>query len=286
MKQQVSVIEKFCSYIVLNRGLSERTAREYAKDLREIQSWLKTQAKVERWSDVDKAMIDDYVSDLVSDGLKPATIKRRISCLRSFYQWAWVQGLQKENPVKYVSTPKLGQLVPKTLPTEVIQATIADATIPQQTRAMVAVLAETGVRISELLDMRLTDVDIEHRRIVVRGKGDKERSVYYGVMTAGVVANAQTVGAGRLFPICDRDARYRIHSALRKHTAAPKASSHIIRHTWATNMLNAGASLSTIQALLGHSSVKTTERYAKVAGGTVAAEYNKYMHNYGRRESA
>lgn len=284
--EKKSVIESFVEYMTKNRGLSELTGKEYRKDLRDIQTWMVTHAKVERWSTVTKDLIDDYVSDLVSEGLKPATIKRRISCLRSFYQWAWVQGLQKENPAKYVSTPKLSHLVPKTLPTEVIQATISDATIPQQTRAMVAVLAETGVRISELLDMRLTDVDVEHRRIVVRGKGDKERSVYYGVMTAGVVANAKAVGAGRLFPLCDRDARYRIHSALRRHTTSPKASSHIIRHTWATEMLNAGASLSTIQALLGHSSVKTTERYAKVAGVTVATEYNKYMHNYGRRESA
>lgn len=269
-----------------NRGLSELTGNEYLKDLRNIQTWMVRQAKIERWSAVTKEQIDDYVNDLTNEGLKPATIKRRISCLRSFYQWAWVQGLQKENPAKYVSTPKLGQLVPKTLPTEVIQATITDGTIPLQTRAMVAVLAETGVRIGELLDMRLTDVDKEHRRIVVRGKGSKERLVYYGDMTASVVSNAQTVGSGRLFPLCDREARYRIHSALRRHTAAPKASSHIIRHTWATEMLNAGASLSTIQSLLGHSSVKTTERYAKVAGVTVAAEYNKYMHNYGRRESA
>lgn len=269
-----------------NRGLSELTGKEYRKDLRNIQTWMVTQAKVERWSAITKEQIDDYVNDQVSEGLKPATIKRRISCLRSFFQWAWVQGLQQENPARYVSTPKLEQLVPKTIPTESIQATITDGTIPLQTRAMVAVLAETGVRISELLDMRLTDVDKEHRRIVVRGKGSKERSVYYGDMTAAVVSKAQTVGAGRLFPLCDREARYRIHSALRRHTSAPKASSHIIRHTWATEMLNAGASLSTIQALLGHSSVKTTERYAKVAGATVATEYNKYIYNYGRSESA
>lgn len=285
MKQQVSVIEKFCSYIVLNRGLSEMTAREYAKDLREIQTWLKTQAKVERWGDVDKAMIDDYVTDMSTNGLKAATISRRISCLRSFFQFAWLQGWQSENPAKYVSTPKVGVTVPKTLKTSEIAATIADNSIDIQTRYMVAVLAETGVRISELLSIRLTDIDTAHQRIVIRGKGNKERCVYYGEMTAAAIASSVAVGRGRLFDLYDRDARWRIHDALRRHTQAPKCSSHIVRHTWATEMLNNGARIETIRTLMGHSSVKITERYAQVAGRTTATEYKQYKPTYYGRET-
>ena len=285
MERKVSAIERFTQHIVLNRGLSERTANEYRKDLREIQTWLKVQAKVERWSAVDKETIDDYVADMSANGLSAATISRRISCLRSFYKFAWLQGWQKENPAKYVSTPKVAITVPKTLGTEEIAETLRDGSIDLVTRAMVAVLAESGVRISELLDIRLRDIDTTNRRIVVRGKGNKERVVYYGDMTAAVISCTHSIGNGRLFELGDRDARYRIHKALRMHSASPKCSSHIVRHTWATEMLANGASLSTIKTLLGHSSVKTTERYAQVAGRTTSTEYKKYKPTYYGRET-
>ena len=285
MERTVSVIERFAQYITLNRGLSDGTAREYTKDLREVQTWMRREAKVERWSQIEKETIDDYVADMAANGMAPATISRRISCLRSFYQWAWVMGWQTENPAKYVSTPKIGSTVPKTLGTDEIAETLRDGSIDLETRAMIAVLAETGMRISELLGLRLLDIDTTNRRIVVRGKGNKERVVYYGDMTASVVSSARTVGNGRLFDLGDREARYRIHKALRAHTRAQKCSSHVIRHTWATAMLNNGASLPTIQALLGHKSVKTTERYAQVAGRTVATQYKQYSPSYYGRET-
>ena len=285
MKQTASVIDRFTEYIVKNRGLSPRTAQEYGKDLREIQLWMSQTAKVARWSQIEKETIDAYVADMSASGLAAPTISRRISCLRSFFQFAWLQGWQQQNPAKYVSTPKVAVSVPKTLSVAEIGATLADSSVDVTTRAMVAVLAETGVRISELLSIRRQDVDTVHRRIVVRGKGNKERVVYYGDMTSAVVSSAQAVGNGLLFDLGDREARYRIHRALRKHTAAPRCSPHVVRHTWATEMLQNGASLVTIQTLLGHSSVKTTERYAHVAGQKVATEYLLNAPKYNGREN-
>lgn len=281
-----SPIEQFAAYIIKNRGLSERTATEYRKDLRVIQTWIRQQAKVERWSQLDKETIDEMVADWSTEGRKPATVRRRISTLRTFFQWAWLKGLQKDNPSKYVSTPKLGQHTPKTLESSEINETLTDTSTDATTKAMITVMSETGIRIGELLSLRLCDIDKEHRQLTVRGKGNKERRVYYGDGTESMLQYVTAVGTAQLFNLSDREARFRIHEALRRHTQKEHCSSHTLRHTWATSMLNAGADLKTISVLMGHASVKTTERYAQVAGATTAAQYNKYHTNYGERKSA
>ena len=267
-------------YLGTNRGLSEGTVREYRKDLREIQSWMVANAKVERWSQVTKENIEDYVADMSLAGLKPATIRRRVSCLRSFYQYAWTRGLQKENPAKFVSTPKVGESVPRTLNPKEIQATISDTTIDATTRVMVTMMAETGIRISELRNIKVWDINQEERSITISGKGNKERKVYYGDGTASILGNIHVPGNTQLFPMDDNEARSRVFWALRKHTSAAHCSSHCLRHTFATTMLNAGADLKSIGTLMGHASVATTERYAKVAGVKVAADYKQYSTNY------
>ena len=276
----MSIIEEFVKYLVTNRGLSEGTAREYRKDMREIQKWMVTNAKIERWSQVQKEHVDDYVADMYLIGHKPATIRRRVSCLRTFYQYAWIKGLQQENPAKYVSTPKVGESVPKTLDPKEIQAAISDTSIDATTRVMVTVMAETGIRVSELRNIRAWDINKEERSITISGKGNKERKVYFGDGTAAVLGNVRVPGATYLFPMGDREARSRIFWALRKHTPAAHCSSHCLRHTFATTMLNQGAELKSISVLMGHASVATTERYAKVAGVKVAADYKQYSTNY------
>lgn len=278
----MSIIVEYQKYLVLNRGLAESTAMEYVKDLREIQKWMVSQAKIERWSDVTKENIDDYVADMSQQGQKPATISRRVSTLRGFYQFAWIKGLTKENPAKYVSTPKVGETMPKTLKPAEIKAAISDTRIDATTRVMITILAETGIRISELRAIRWWDVNQQERTITIHGKGNKERRVYYGNGTAEIFQHVNVPGSTQLFTMDDRDARSRIYWALRNHTNAERCSSHVLRHTYATEMLNAGANIKAISQLMGHASVTTTERYAKAAGVMVAATYNQYAQNYGK----
>lgn len=279
IKRNMSIIDEFVGYLVNNKGLAVGTATEYLKDMREIQTWMVANG-IDRFSAVTKEHIDNYVASLAVAGRKPATIRRRISCLRSFYQYAWVKGLTKVNPAKYVSTPKTGESVPKTLGTDAIAATISDTSIDATTRVMVTIMAETGVRVSELRTITMGDISQGERSIMVHGKGNKERKVYYGAGTAAVVGHLHLPGNTHLFAMDDREARSRIFWALRKHTSAAHCSSHCIRHTWATAMLEAGADLKSISTLMGHTSVTTTERYAKAAGVKVAADYNKYHRDY------
>lgn len=277
------MITEFVNYLEKNKGYSPQTCGEYRKDLELFVKWLKSH-HVEKWSDVEKATVDLYVNDMAEEGLKPATIKRRISSIRSFYQYAWVMGMQAENPAKYVSTPKLGEALPKTIDQDDLRMTILDGTININVRGLIAFIAETGCRISEALSVTKADFNQETRSLRIWGKGKKERIVYYGDITAAYVKYVMVIGNCPIWTWTQRQARFLVWQALSKHSDAKQLSPHAIRHSFATGLLNNGAPITTVQALLGHKSVETTQRYAKVAEATVANDYLKHQTNYGTRK--
>lgn len=270
------MIKEFQTWLTLNKGYSQQTVSEYGKDLHQFVSWLITNTDKRRFSLVTRQDVENWIAFMSAAQLAPSTIKKRVSALRGLYQYAWQQGLTKENPAKWVATPKRPKTLPQTLTASEISMAISDGNTPLPTRIMIAIIAETGIRISELLNLRRSDFDPSTHSILIHGKGRKDRRVYYGNLTASYLSSTYAVGHGKLFDIDDRSARYNIWKALRQHTTATKCSSHIIRHTWATEMLNSGASLMTISQLLGHSSVKTTEIYAQLTDNTIKKEYETH----------
>lgn len=267
------MIQEYINYLQHNKGYSVQTCTEYRKDLEKFVQWLRGSTQIERWGMVTKDVIDSWVWDMSVNDMAPCTIKRRVSALRGLYQYAWVKGLCSDNPAKYVSTPKKGHRLPKTADVDKVWQAIRNAATDGETKLALAIMAETGVRLGELLEMRVNDVNFGERSIVVRGKGNKERKVYYGDMTAELIGRCVVIGGGLLISSSARELRYKVH-------AATGASPHNIRHTWATVMLNNGCPLESISKLMGHGSVKTTEIYAEVATATLAADYNKYKPNY------
>lgn len=269
------MIQEYINYLQHNKGYSVQTCTEYRKDLEKFVQWLRGSTQIERWGMVTKDVIDSWVWDMSVNDLAPCTIKRRVSALRGLYQYAWVKGLCTDNPAKYVSTPKKGHRLPKTADVDKLWQAIRNVGTDGETKLALAIMAETGVRLGELLEMRVNDVNLGERSITVRGKGNKERKVYYGDMTAELIGRCVVIGGGFLISSSARELRYKVH-------AATGASPHNIRHTWATVMLNNGCPLESISKLMGHASVKTTEIYAEVATATLAADYNKYKPNYGK----
>lgn len=267
------MIQEYINYLQHNKGYSVQTCTEYRKDLEKFVKWLRGSTQIERWGMVTKDVIDSWVRDMSVNDMAPCTIKRRVSALRGLYQYAWVKGLCTDNPAKYVSTPKKGHRLPKTADVDKLWQAIRNVGTDGETKLALAIMAETGVRLGELLYMRVNDVNLGERSIVVRGKGNKERKVYYGDMTAELIGRCVVIGGGLLISSSARELRYKVH-------AATGASPHNIRHTWATVMLNNGCPLDSISKLMGHASVKTTEIYAEVATATLAADYNKYKPNY------
>lgn len=268
------MIREYIEYVRNNKGLTAGTCEEYTKDLETAQEWLRTQ-NVTAWSKATKATWETWVAEMSQSGLMAATIKRRISAVRGLYQYAWIKGYGTENPARYVSTPKLEENLPNTLLLSDIEDTVADEGIVYEVRLAIALMAETGMRSTECRTLRREDIDEEGHTIRVKGKGRKERYVMYGELTELLLKHC-TVMSGKLFEAEDYAFRHAVWAALRQHTRAEKCGCHTLRHTFASTMLNNGAPLSSIQILLGHSTVKTTERYARVAMPTVRQDYQRY----------
>ena len=265
------MITSFSNYLTYNRGLSENTAKAYADALKDFARFINEQHKGTSWRTVTKTMIDEYVVNMVADGSAPATVKLHISALRTFYKTCIVLGCDIQNPAKYVSTPKLGKQLPKVIETEAIKMALSSSGVSAQAKACIAIIYETGIRLQELLDLRAEDVCAASQSIKIHGKGNKERTVYYGELTKRY---------GRCWDgtkFTQRAVRHMVYEALRPFSQAKQLSPHAIRHTFATTMLNNGASLETIGKLLGHEHSETTEVYAQLTNQTTQQLYLQFQ---------
>lgn len=264
------MITTFTNYLRLNRGLSENTIKAYEEALRDFASWINDCYQGTTWSTVSKNMIDCYVADMVAEGYATSTIKQHISALRTFYKTCQALGGQTENPARYVSTPKRAEQLPQAIETSAIKSALDDTNVDAQTKAAIAIIFETGLRLQELLDLRATDIDSQTSSIKVHGKGNKERTVYYGDLT-------RTIGRcwhGELHT--QREVRHMVYNALKPYSKADHLCPHAIRHTYATQLLNNGMTMAAISKLMGHRHIETTERYATLANTSAWEQYEAH----------
>ena len=252
------MIQTFCQYLSINRGLSENTVKAYREALHSFAIWANDNEPGTRWSKVTKQQIDNYVESMVLDGYQPATIKQHISALRTFYKTCQAMGTMENNPARYVSTPKLGKCLPKTIEREAITAALNDPKVDRETKGAIAIIYETGLRLQELLDLRAQDIDSGKQSIKVHGKGRKERVVFYSDLCK------QYGHYWHGWKHTQREVRHEVYTALKPHSQAQQLSPHALRHTYATEMLNNGMSITAIAKLMGHEHETTTERYAQL----------------------
>ena len=258
-------------YLLHNRGLSQNTAKAYDEALRDFASFVRDYHPGVRWSTVTKPMIDEYVVYLVSEDYAPATIKLHISALRTFYKTCIAVGGKTDNPARYVSTPKLAVRLPKVIEISAIHQALESPVVSAQAKAAIAIIYETGVRLQELLDITAADIDPSSSSIRVHGKGNKERTVYYGDLT-------------RRYGRCwrgnqhtQRAVRHMVYEALRPYSKAKQLSPHALRHTFATQLLNNGMPMESISRLLGHEHLETTEIYARMSNTTMKNQYLQFL---------
>lgn len=264
------MITSFQNYLTFNRGLSQNTVTAYTEGLRSFARYINNNHTGVRWSTVTKEIIDEYVVNLVAAGNKPATIKQHISALRTFYKTCMAMGAKIDNPARFVSTPKLGDELPKTIEPEAIKAALSSAIAPAQAKAAIAIIYETGIRLQELLDLKAEDIDPATQSIKVRGKGKKQRTVYYGELTK------QYGRAWRGEQHTQRGVRHMVFNALRPYSKAAQLSPHALRHTYACQLLSNGMTVTAISKLMGHEHLETTERYAKLANNQTKEMYLKF----------
>ena len=274
-------IERFLTHLRLERNLSPHTIDNYARDLRQF-------FKVTRCAsvfDVRQSSITDFASWLVRRGYDPRTQARRLSALRTFFEHLVEQGLLEASPVIGVEGPRLPRRLPRVLNLEEVEALI-DAPDPEtalgvRDQALIETLYATGIRVSELVGLGLPDVHFQRMFLLVTGKGSKERFVPFGEETRALLEawltrgrphllRPHTAHQGKLFlnarggPLT----RVGVWKILQKHRLSAgltkEVSPHKLRHSFATHLLEGGADLRTVQLLLGHESITTTEIYTHV----------------------
>lgn len=264
------MIQTFCNYLTYNRGLSRNTISSYAESLHSFARFINMNYHGTRWSCVTKHMIDEYVTTLCEMRYKQTTIKLHISALRTFYKTCMAMGTLDVNPARYVSTPRLGERLPKVIETQAIKRALEDPTTTPTARAVIAIVFETGMRMCELQKLQREDIDSVNRCIRVHGKGNKERIVYYGELTC------QHGRYWRAGVYSDREVRRQVFNALKPHSKAPQLSPHAIRHTFASQLINNGMTMEAIRKLLGHEHLATTEIYAQMSNATAKQQYLQY----------
>lgn len=274
----MSNIDQFITYIEAERRYSPLTAKAYRRDLEDCLAYMVAEYETGDLCAVSPPMVKSFLVHLKDKGLSNRSVNRMISTLKSFYRFALREGAVEKSPmvgVKSLKQPKnLVKFVSEHDINKVSFKNVEDYTIKRD-ELLFELLYQTGVRKAELIGLRDKDVDRSAMRIKVRGKRDKERFIPVGSALLGMIAHYQLLRDERFEAHADRlllndrgeemspyFVYEKVHRMLEEVTTLKQKSPHVLRHTFATHLLDEGASLVAIQKLLGHTELATTQVYA------------------------
>lgn len=287
-------LQRFLQHLTLDRGLSKNTVQAYSRDVLGYLHWLERRG-VGEFETVDRVTVQDFVADLT--GLKVTTVSRKISCLRNFHGFLYEEKITEQNPCSRLRAPKKGLYLPHALTVseveKLLESCSQDSAGKLRDRAFLELMYATGARVSELLQLNLDDLlEVENNDRVkflrLFGKGAKERIVPYGKHAADALDAylvrarpqlASTTGSAAIFVnarggrLTRQGAWTIVKSAAARAHLNTKISPHSLRHSFATHMLTGGADVRTVQELLGHASVTTTQIYTRITQDTLREHY-------------
>ncbi|MDK1024252.1 MAG: site-specific tyrosine recombinase XerD [Gammaproteobacteria bacterium] len=278
-----AIIDTFLDSLWLEKGLSDNTLSAYRRDLSTFSEWLgKNNLSLLK---VSRVHITQYLSHRLGLGLKARSTARMLSCLRSLYRYLLRENQLVEDPTLRVENPKLGRPLPDSLTELDVEKLLAapdvETPIGLRDRTMLEVLYGCGLRVSELVKLRISEVNLRQGVVRVMGKGRKERLVPMGEEAMDWVTRFMTearndllknnLHSDILFPsnrgggMTRQAFWYRVKAHARTAAIVRKLSPHTLRHAFATHLLNHGADLRVVQLLLGHSDLSTTQIYTHIA---------------------
>lgn len=301
MENVKNSLSLFIEYLQIEKNYSQYTIVNYVADLEDFFIFMKEQSM----GDLQLITYSDtrlYLTLLHQKNFARKTISRKISALRSFYRFLNREKLVKENPFASVSLPKKEQRLPQYFFEEELEKlfTLSNTSEPigQRNQALIEVLYGTGIRVSELCQIKLSDLDLHIGTVLVNGKGGKQRYVPFGSFAQDILE--QFISAGRkqlllkdkqnrdhdtLFvnhrggPLTVRGVRHILNEMIKKTSLTMNISPHMFRHTFATHLLNEGADMRSVQELLGHAHLSSTQIYTHVTKDHLR---NIYMSHHPR----
>ena len=277
-------IEKFISYLEIEKNYSIHTVLNYKLDLRDFERFLEDKSL----ESIEYITLRKFLASLKSKNLKSRTLARKISTLKSFYRFLCREGYLKSNPTLLLSSPKLDKHLPNFLTenemTKLIESPKQDNLLGRRDRAILETLYSTGMRVSELVGLNVETVDFIGGIVKVLGKGKKERLLPIGktaLLAIRAYLDMRDKQRKELFlnknytRLTDRGVRNVLNKYIRITSLKQHISPHALRHSFATHLLNRGADLRSVQELLGHVNLSTTQIYTHLSTERLKAVYEK-----------
>jgi integrase/recombinase XerD len=296
------MVKSFLDYLRVEKGLAPLTVEAYRSDLVQFAEFLEGRRR--QLAQARREDVRGFLSQLFANGVKDRSVARKLSTLRHFYKYLLLDRMIQQDPTLEIDSPKQWKILPKSLAATEIDSMLESAAqagdsrlsaaLAQRDRAMVEMLYAGGLRVSEIVNVKLEDLKLEMGHVLVRGKGDKERIVPMGKAAQEQISTYLGEGRealleGKISPMLfvrrggGRLTRQRVWQMVKEASASGRhASPHMLRHSCATHMVENGADLRTVQTILGHADISTSQIYTHVALDRLKTVYRKF-HPRGKR---
>ena len=288
------LIDEYLGYLAVERGLAENSVAAYARDFRRTVGYL-THAGVSSFPEVSRGLVARLLFWLRSEGLAPRTVARHVASLRGLFRYLLTQGYVKDDPTAHLESPSPWTRLPGALSEEEVGRLLGTPLTGDHAgirdKAMLELLYAAGLRVSELVTLRLSDVDLEVGYVRCHGKGSKERVIPLGAEAQSWIRRYLSsarprLAKGRLSPALflnrlgralTRQGLWKIFRSYARAAGIDRpVSPHTLRHSFATHLLERGADLRAVQMMLGHADISTTQIYTHVSRAHLKAVYDRY----------
>ena len=269
------MLKNFIEYLVAEKRFSDYTVKSYITDLKQFFDFLKNEFEITNHiSEVQFQLVRAWIASMLEQGLNPRSVNRKISTLRSYYKFLIREGKISENPMLKVIAPKLSKRLPVFIEEDQIEYLLdkidfEEGFIGRRNKLIIELFYVTGIRLSELINIKKDDIDFYNRVIKILGKRNKERLI---PLSSNIIKDLKNFisnntitdflftndNGNKLYP---RLVYRVVHRYIGKISSVSKKSPHILRHTFATHMLNNGADINAIKNLLGHANLSATQVY-------------------------
>ena len=283
-------VDKFIRHLRLERRLSDLTCKHYRRDLDALHAWCEAEG-IESWSDLSNQQVRAHTASRFRKGLSPRSLQRQLSAARTFYRYMQRERHVRVNPVDDVKAPKSGTRLPENLDADRMARLLdiqGEGPLIDRDRAILELLYSSGLRLAELTDLNVGDVDMADRTVRVTGKGNKDRIVPVGRLAIGALKTWQKARPGlvaqgevALFVsqnggrLSKRSVQSRVDHWARKQGIDMRVYPHLFRHSFATHLLESSNDLRGVQELLGHANISTTQVYTHLDFQHLAQIYDQ-----------